>query len=128
MSLEYLDCHLELYGIELQTTLMNSPIPNIWQEVIANKPLYTEEIKKRRLEIASNCVWYASATWKRFRKTKQRTSFGELDEKEQVWFLMVAEAGLNHCKEFKFNSSAPFIINGIVYPVFLFKKKDGDIL
>ena len=128
MSLEYLDYHLELYGIELQVTLMNSPIPNIWQEVIANKPLYTEETKKRRLEIARNCVWYASATWKRFRKTKQRTSFGELDEKEQVWFLMVAEAGLNHCKEFKFNSSAPFIINGIVYPVFLFKKKDGDIL
>ena len=34
---------------------------------------------------------------------------------------MVAENGLEYCTKWKFNPMTPFIINTVVYPVYLFK-------
>ena len=78
---------------------------------------YRAKIKK----IAEKCVWYTSATWNRYKETKKRTSFNELNKNEKSWYLMVAENGLEYCTKWKFNPMAPFIINTVVYPVYLFK-------
>ena len=41
-----------------------------------------KEYRKKIQRIAEKCVWYTSTTWERFRIEKKRTSFHELNRKD----------------------------------------------
>ena len=86
-------------------------------------PEERKEYRKKIQRIAEKCVWYTSINWNRFRETKKRTSFHELNKNNKSWYIMVAENGLDYCTKWKFNPTVPYIINTVVYPAFLFSDK-----
>ena len=79
-----------------------------------------DEFHKKIRKIAENCVWYTSAIWNRYEEKKERTSFKELTESEQQYYLCMVQVGLEYCKKWKFNPMCPYVTNTIVYPAFLF--------